>query len=93
MPLPMRTSLNEIKEIEGYLLQTAPVEDRLLLEVKMTLEPTLAEKVDLQKKVYHQVRQYAHKQLREEIRSVEADLFKLSKYRLFRQKVLRLFKP
>ena len=89
----MRTSLNEIKEIEGYLLQTTPVEDRLLLEVKMALEPSLAKKVDLQKRVYRQVRQYARNQLREEIRLVEAELFSQSKYQLFRQKVLHLFKP
>ena len=88
----MRTSLNEIKEIEGYLLQTTPVEGRLMLEVKMALEPTLAEKVDLQKKVYSHVRQYARRQLREEIRSVEAELFSQSKYQLFKQRVLRLFK-
>lgn len=88
----MRTSLNEMKEIEGYLLQTTPVEDRLMLEVKMALEPTLAEKVDLQKKVYSQVRQYARRQLREEIRSVEGELFSQSKYQLFKQRILRLFK-
>ncbi len=88
----MRTSLNEIKQIEGYLQSTSNVEDRLVFEAQLQLDNDLEEKVTLQTMAYDQVRQYSRKQLREEIASAEQQVFTQSKYQHFRQKVLALFK-
>ena len=88
----MRTSLNEIKEIEGHILGTSSIEDRLLLEAKLHLDDGLAANVKLQQEAYEQIRLYSRKQLREEIASAERQVFNQSKYRNFRQKVLALFK-
>lgn len=88
----MRTSLNEIKELDGYLQGTSPVEDRLVLEARLQIDNGLAEKVTLQNSAYDQIRLYSRKQLREEIASAEQQIFTQSKYQHFRQKVLALFK-
>ena len=87
----MRTSLNEIKKIEGYLLETDSVENRLVLEAKLCIDADFAEKVSLQKEAYAQVKAYARKQLKAEIATVEHKLFTEAQHSGFRQKVLRFF--
>ena len=87
----MRTSLNEIKEIEGYLLETDSIENRLVLEAKLCIDADLAEKTAIQKEVYHQVKVYARRQLKAEISTVEHKLFTEAQHSGFRQKVLRFF--
>ncbi len=88
----MRTSLIELREIEGYLLEKGPIETRLLLEARQCLDGEFAEKVALQKEAYLQVRQYARKQLRDEIYSVEQQLFTSTKYTWFKKQALQFFK-
>ena len=88
----MRTSLNEIQEIEGFLLKTNSNEDRLLQEARTCLDVDFAEKVSFQKEAYEQIRSYARIQLREEIKSVEKRLFSTTEQTGFRAKILRIFK-
>ena len=88
----MRTSLNELKDIEGFLLDKDPIETRLLQEARICLDADFAEKVAIQKEAYSQVRQYARRQLREEIFSVEQQLFTAPKYTWFKNRVLQFFK-
>lgn len=87
----MRTSLNEIKEIEGYLLKANSVEKRLIQEARLCIDADFAENVALQKEAYVQVKAYARKQLKEEISTVEQQLFTKPEHIGFRQKVLRFF--
>ena len=88
----MRTSLNEIRTIEQSLLEQASVEDSLLMEAKMNLNPELAEKIAFQKEAYALVKAYGRRKLRAEIERVEKTLFKEPMHRSFRQKILNLFK-
>jgi len=88
----MRTSLNEIKEIEGYLQGSSAVEDRLVLEARLQIDNELAEKVTLQNRAYEQIKEYSRKQLRQEIATAEQQVFTQPKHQSFRQKVLSFFK-
>ena len=88
----MRTSLNDIRDIEGYLLGTSSVEQRLLLEARAQVNADLAENITLQSKAFEQIRLYSQNQLRQEIKVAETEVFTQSKYQYFRQKVLALFK-
>ena len=88
----MRTSLNEIKDIEGYLLGTSSIEQRLLLEAHAQVNVDLAENIRLQSKAFDQIKRYSQNQLRQEITAVETEIFTQSKYQFFRQKVLAFFK-
>ncbi|MDF9799632.1 hypothetical protein OKW21_004895 [Catalinimonas alkaloidigena] len=87
----MRTSLNEIKAIEEYLLQEQQPEDLLLFEAHMMLDEALKEKVQRQQRIYQLVRAYGRQQLRAEIEAAHQQLFTQARHRSFRQKVLRLF--
>jgi hypothetical protein len=87
----MRTSLNEIKEIDNYLLgQTDPAE-KFVFDVKLLLSDELAEKVQLQRKVYALIALYGRENLRKEIEMVHRKLFHKPEYRSFRKRVLNIF--
>lgn len=87
----MRTSLNEIKEIEDYLFHFLPKDESLLFEAKLILYPELKQEVAEQKKVYKLVQAYHRKKLKEEIETIHQVLFSEPKYKSFAQKVLNLF--
>lgn len=88
----MRTSLNEIQLIEQHLQGELSVEETLLMQAKMALDPNLEKKVALQAETYTLVRAYGRKKLRAEIEQVEKKLFESSEHLSFRQRVLNLFK-
>jgi hypothetical protein len=87
----MRTSLNEIAEIEHYLLGEKADGDSLLTEAKIQLNPALRVQVAHQQEAYRLIQQYGRKQIRAEITAVEESLFSQRKYRHFRRIVFRLF--
>jgi len=87
----MRTSLNEIKQIEGHLFNQAAVDDALLFDAMLILDRDMSYKVTLQKKVYQLVRQYGRKKLKAEVESVHQQLFSEARHKTFRQKIMRLF--
>ncbi|GAL85537.1 hypothetical protein MYP_2766 [Sporocytophaga myxococcoides] len=87
----MRTSLNEIREIEEYLLKYSTPEFRLVFEARILLQPELQEKVNEQKQVYDLIRKYSRKQLKTEIETVHDKLFTASEHKTFRQRILNLF--
>lgn len=87
----MRTSLNEIKQIEDYLLQNSSPEEARQFEARLLLEPQLQEKVSWQKKVYNLIRQYSRRQLRRELNVVQNKVFTNQKYTGFQKSITRLF--
>lgn len=87
----MRTSLNEIEHIEKHLLGELPGEESLLVEVKMSLNESLAEKVASQEVAYALVKQYGRRRVRQQIANVERKLFETSGYMSFRQRVFKFF--
>lgn len=89
----MRTSLNEVKRIDDYLLNRQPPEQRLVFEAEMLLDPRLASKVADQQQALDIIKTYSRKQLRKELTAVDHKLFTKPQYHQFRQRILGLFKP
>ncbi|MES2276829.1 MAG: hypothetical protein V4592_12455 [Bacteroidota bacterium] len=88
----MRTSLNRLQEIEGFVLRTANAGDALVFEARMIVDPNLAGEVNLQKDAYAIIHQYGRRKLKAELEAVHQQLFTQPKYSLFRQKIRALFK-
>ena len=87
----MRTSLNEIKEIDDHVLgQTAP-DEVLLFEAKRIINPSLKYKVMWHKQTLALVQQYGRNSLKAEIETIHQKLFSLPEHVGFRQKIMRLF--
>ena len=87
----MRTSLNDIKHIDDYLLQYAGIADRALFEARLILQPALQENLAWQQKTYDIIKQYSRRRLKEEIESVHQQLFTEPEHISFRRKILAIF--
>ncbi|MDR3693615.1 hypothetical protein [Mucilaginibacter sp.] len=87
----MRTSLNEIKLIDGYIFNSNPTEDALLFDALLILNPDLPDQVIWQKKTHDIIRQYSSKKLKAEINSVHQQLFNTDKHQSFKRRILSLF--
>ena len=88
----MRTSLNNIKEVDDHLLGLSAPQDNLLFEAKMILNPELSANVFWHKQTLNLVQQYGREQLRADIEAVHTKLFILPEHQSFRQTILRFFK-
>ena len=89
----MRTSLNDIKQIDDYLLQYAGKTDRALFEARLILQPALEENLLWQQKTYDIIRQYSRRQLKAEIETVHQQLFTGPEHLSFSQRIMALFPP
>ncbi|MBD8489753.1 hypothetical protein IFO69_13430 [Echinicola sp. CAU 1574] len=87
----MRTSLDEIKQLEAYVFKQQSPEESLLMQAQLHLDKGLAERLEDQKKVYGLVQQYGRKRLKEEISQVEAQLFGEAKHRSFKERIFKIF--
>ncbi|WP_143774197.1 hypothetical protein [Niastella vici] len=87
----MRTSLNEIRQIDDYLLKYAGEADALLFEARLLLQPALRETMLWQQKTYEIIRQYSRRQLKAEIETVHQQLFTGPEHLSFRKRIMRLF--
>jgi hypothetical protein len=87
----MRTSLNEIKLIDGHLFNTGTTEEALLFDAMLILNPGLTEQVIWQKKAHAIIQQYGRKKLKAEIESVHQQLFNDPVHRSFGKRILTLF--
>jgi len=87
----MRTSLNDTKLTDDYLLHYAGESDRALFEARLLLQPALRDNLLWQQKTYAIIRQYSRLQLKGEIESVHQLLFNEPEHISFRQKIMALF--
>jgi len=87
----MKTSLNELRLIEDYLLSGREDEESCLFEAKLILQPELKEHVYWQNKTYQLVQDYGRKQLKTEIEKIHQTLFNTKEHQPFRQRIMRLF--
>jgi hypothetical protein len=87
----MRTSLNDIQQIDDYLLQYAGKTDRALFEARLILQPALQESLLWQQKTYDIIRQHSRRRLKAEIESVHQHLFTESEHISFRRKIQKIF--
>ncbi len=88
----MRTSLNELRVAEAYLLRTAPPGEQLVFEARLILEPALRQETSWQQKTYGVIREYGRQQLQAEIREVHQKLFSDRRYAGFRSRINRIFR-
>jgi hypothetical protein len=88
----MRTSLDEIKEVDDQLLKLQQPDDALLFQAKLLIYPELKDEVMLHNQTLRLVQQYGHNHLRAQIAAVHRQLFTLQQHQSFREKVLRFFK-
>ena len=87
----MRTSLNNIQQIDDYLLQFAGKADRALFEARLILQPALQQDLLWQQKTYEIIKQYSRRQLKAEIESVHQLLFTEPEHVSFRRKIMAIF--
>ena len=88
----MKTSLNELIQIENYLLSDLKEPDRILFEARIILQPDLKKSVFWQEKTYSLIQQYGRQQLRKEIELVHEKLFTAPEHLSFRQKIIQIFR-
>ncbi len=87
----MRTSLNEIAQLENLLLEQGDVADRLVTEANVLTSSEMAEKAVWQARTYDLIHLYGREKLLEEVRAVEHRLFKTSSYRSFQDRIRSIF--
>jgi hypothetical protein len=87
----MRTSLNNTKEVDDYVLNQSAPQDALLFEAKLIIDPELKYTVMWHKQTINMVNQYGRNNLRTMIENVHQQLFSQPQHQTFRQKILRLF--
>jgi hypothetical protein len=87
----MRTSLNDIQQIDDYLLKIAGKADSLVFEARLILQPALQENLLWQQRTYEIIRQYSRRQLKAEIAAVHQQLFTEPEHIPFRRKIMGFF--
>ncbi|MFD0793023.1 hypothetical protein ACFQZX_05305 [Mucilaginibacter litoreus] len=88
----MRTSLNNIKETDDYLLGLLSAPNALVFEARMLIDAQLQEQAALHKQTHSLIQQYGRARLRADIEAVHTQLFNQPEHSSFRQRILRLFK-
>lgn len=88
----MRTSLNEIAEIEKYLFQNLPPGKNILFQAKTILDRELNRKVLLQKKIYDLVKLFHRDELKKQAEEVFSELIGDPERTSFKNEVFEIFK-
>lgn len=87
----MRTSLNNTKEIDDYVLKQSAPEDALLFEAKLIIDPELKYTLLCHKQTLSLINQYGRNDLRNIAEKVHQRLFTQAEHQGFREKILRIF--
>ena len=87
----MRTSLNDIKQTEDFLLGKLPAQESLVYKAKMILNPLLRWDTVAQEKTYQLVRFYSRRKLKSEIKLIQEKIFTDPKRKSFHQLIAQLF--
>ena len=88
----MRTSLNNIKIIDDYLLGRMAPEDLPLFEANMLLNSDLSDDVKYQQSTYSIIRQYSRQNIKSEIKAIQETLAKAPEHVGFMRSIGNLFK-
>lgn len=87
----MRTSLNEIRQIEKALQSELTPEDALVFEAKSLINPSLRLNIFWQKRIYELLRYYHRKKLKERAEQIHQKVFSDPSKSSFRKNILQLF--
>ena len=88
----MRTSLNNIKIIDDYLLGRMAPDDSLLFEADMLLNSDLSDDIKYQQSTYSIIRKYSRQCLKTEIKAVQETLATAPEHVGFMRSIGNLFK-
>jgi len=88
----MRTSLNNIKTIDDYLLGNMAPGDALLFEANMLLNSDLPDDMKHQQNTYAIIRQYSSQKIKAEIVAVQKILATAPQHRGFMHRIADIFK-
>ena len=88
----MRASLNEIREIEGYLTGALAPEDRLLLEARALIDVKLRQNISAQGKLMELLRLYRHMKMRVQLQEIHSEMLRDPSRSLWRESILNYFK-
>jgi hypothetical protein len=88
----MRTSLNEIKEIEDYLCNNLNTGDRLIFEARMLLSKKLRKDVELQRKAYSIIQHHYRATLRQQLNVIHDRLFHDPSRKAITKEIINTFK-
>jgi len=83
--------LNEIKLVDDHIFNRSNIEDKLVFDAMLIINPDLNDQVMWQKRTHKIVKQYSRKKLKAEIELVHQRLFNTAEHLSFRQKIMRLF--
>jgi hypothetical protein len=87
----MRTSLNNIKTIDNYLLGRMARGEAVVFEANMLLNSDLMDDVSDQQNTHSIVKEYGRLQLKKEIMAVQKALATAPQHRGFMQRISNLF--
>lgn len=87
----MRTSLNEIKEIEAFLHGEMRHDESLLFEARLLTQPTLKLNTMLQQKINRLVNLFHRKCMKQDLEKVHHRLFTDPSKAEFQKSILQLF--
>ena len=88
----MRTSLNNIKAIDDYLLGHMAPGDTLLFEAYILLNSNLTDAIQQQQNTYAVIRQYSRQKIKAEIMVAQEKLANAPQHYGFMQRIANLFK-
>lgn len=88
----MRTSLNEIAEIEKYLSKNLIPEKNILFQAKAILDRELNRKISLQKRIYDLVKLFHRNELKKQAEEVFSELVGNPETASFKNEVSAIFK-
>ncbi len=88
----MTTSSNNTRTIEKYLSGKMHAADKFLFEARLLIDPSLRTDLQAQKKVYRLLELYHRKMMKQELETLNRQLFRDPGKVLFQQQILNLFK-
>ncbi len=88
----MRTSLNNIKTIDDYLLGRMLPDDVRLFEANMLLNSDLSDDIKYQQNTYEIIREYSRQKIKTEIKAVQETLATAPEHQGFMRSIGNLFK-
>ena len=84
--------MNETQQLERYLQNQLPPEDKLVLDARCLLDAEFRNNMFWQQKAYVLINQMGRKKLKAEIEAVQDRLFSENRFMVFRNKIKNIFK-
>jgi hypothetical protein len=87
----MRTSLNNIEQIENFIEGKMSTGDTLVFQVRLLLDSELRQHLHWQKRTASLINVYGRKKLREEIENIHHDIFNVKSDHFLKNRIKALF--